>query len=354
VRLTLIGFFIVCIVPTLTNAQPTTVPSTMKAIRAHEHGGPDVLRYEDAPVPKPGAGELLVQVYAAGVNPVDWKMVRAGGGRGRGGQLPMIPGYDLAGVVRAGGDGAGFAPGDEVFAFADLGRGGAYAEYAIVRTSEAATKPKSVDFVHAAATPLAALTAWQALFDTAKLDKGQTVLIHAGAGGVGSFAVQLARWKGATVIATASKENLDFLKQLGADQAVDYRNERFEDAAKNVDVILDPVGGETQARSWACLKKGGILVSIVSRPSADEAEKHGVRAAGILVKPDASELKQIADLVDSGNVKPQVGQTFPLADAAKAFEQSQTGHARGKIVLTVVPPAPSPAPAPANEFRPHR
>src|SRR5439155_5518204 len=189
------------------------------------------------------------------------------------------------------------------------------AEYAIVREPEVAPKPANVTHVAAASVPLVALTAWQALFDAGKLDKGQTVLIHGGAGGVGTMAVQLAKWKGARVIATASQKNLQFLRDLGADEPIDYENQKFEDVAKDVDVVLDTVGGDTQARSWAVLKKGGILVSIVGQPSRQLANEHDARAAGILVKPDAQELEQIGKLIESGTVKPVVTQVFPLADA---------------------------------------
>lgn len=318
---------------------PETSPTTMTAVRVHEPGGREVLKVEQAPRPTPGNGEMLIRVHAAAINPVDWKM-RQGFGRGRtrgaGGADGFILGFDVSGVVDQVGPGVTkFKPGDAIFAMLGLQRGGGYAEYAIVKEDEAAMKPAKASHVEAAAVPLAALTAWQALFDTAHLDKGQTVLIHAGAGGVGHFAVQLAKWKGAHVIATASKDNLDFLKQLGADEAIDYHSQKFEDVAKDVDLVLDPIGGETQQRSFGVLKKGGILVSIVGRPSQQKADAAGVRAAGILVKPNADELAQIAKLIDEGHVKPVVSKTFPLADVARAHELSETGHARGKIVLVV-------------------
>ena len=315
-------------------SQSTNGP-TMSAIRIHEFGGRDVLKYEQAPRPTPGTGEMLVRVHAAGVNPVDWK-VRQSGGRMLNAKLPFTLGYDVSGVVEQMGEGLSqFRVGDEVFAYLSLSRGGGYAQYAIVKFDEAAKKPKKSSHVEAAAVPLAALTAWQALFDTAKLEKGQTILIHAGAGGVGHFAVQLAKWKGAKVIATASKDNLGFLKQLGADETIDYRSQRFEDVARDVDVVLDSIGGDTQARSFGVLKKNGILVSIVGRPAPQKASDAGVRAAGILVKPDADALAQIARLIDDGQVKPVVSTTLPLAEVARAHELSETGHARGKIVLVV-------------------
>jgi NADPH:quinone reductase-like Zn-dependent oxidoreductase len=189
--------------------------------------------------------------------------------------------------------------------------------------------------VEAAAVPLVALTAWQALFGTAHLEKGQTVLIHGGAGGVGSMAVQLAKWKGAKVFATASASNLEFLKQIGADEAIDYRSQKFEDVAKDVDVVLDTVGGDTQARSWGVIKKNGMLVSIVGGPSRQKAEETGVHGAGILVRVNSDELQQIARLIDDGKLRPIVSATLPLSEAAKAQEMSETRHTRGKIVLSV-------------------
>ncbi|HEY7087321.1 MAG TPA: NADP-dependent oxidoreductase [Tepidisphaeraceae bacterium] len=315
-------------------AEPATQNSTMSAVCAREAGGPEVLKIEQIPKPTPAASELLVKVYAAGVNPVDWRMRQGGAGR-RGGQ-PYIPGFDVSGVVEQVGTGVTkFKSGDAVFAMLGLNRGGGYAEYAIVKESEAAMKPAKLSHVEAAAVPLAALTAWQALIDTAKVEKGQTVLIHGGAGGVGSFAVQIAKWKGARVIATASKENHEFLRQIGADETIDYHTQKFSDVAKDVDVVLDTVGGQTQADSWAVMKKGGILVSIVGRPAADKAREAGVRGEGILVRSSSDELAQIAKLIDDGSIKPVVTYTFSLSDAAKAQEQSETHHTRGKIVLKV-------------------
>ncbi len=308
----------------------------MKAVRIHNYGGPEVLKFEEAPRPQPGNGEVLVRIHAAAVNPVDWK-VRAGRLKERiQYPLPLIPGWDFSGVVEATGSGVTrLKKGDEVYARPDLARNGAYAEYIVAKESEVALKPKSVDHVQAAAIPLAALTAWQALFDSAGLKAGQKVLIHGAAGGVGSFAVQLAKWKGAHVTGTASGRNQSFLRELGVDQPIDYEKTRFEDVVHDVDVVLDTIGGDTQKRSWKVLKKGGILVSIVSPPSAEEAAKQGVRHGYVFVQPNASQLAEIAKLVDSGKLKPVVETVLPLAEARRAQEQSETGHARGKIVLKV-------------------
>jgi len=308
----------------------------MKAVRIHQYGGPDVLIFEDAPRPEPSSGELLIRVNAAGVNPVDWK-IRAGYLKDvRPYTFPLILGWDLSGVVEATGPGAGkFKKGDEVYSRPDSARNGAYAEYIAVKELEVAFKPKSIDHIHAGAIPLACLTAWQAIFDTAGLRAGQKILIHAAAGGVGSFAAQLAKWKGAYVIGTASGQNQSFLRELGVDEPIDYEKTRFEDLVRDVDAVFDTIGGDTQKRSWKVLKKGGILVSIVATPSAEEAAKMGVRQAHVWMSPNGAELTEIAGLVDSGKLKPIVETVLPLAEARRAHELSQTGHTRGKIVLRV-------------------
>jgi NADPH:quinone reductase-like Zn-dependent oxidoreductase len=316
---------------------------TMKAVRIHAYGGPETLQYEDAPRPVPGAGEVLVRVHAAGVNPVDWK-AREGYLKSMNYPLPLVLGWDLSGTVAELGAGVtSFAVGDAVYARPDIGRNGAYAEYVAVKASELAKKPVSLDHVQAAAVPLAALTAWQALFEarapysSANLKAGQTVLVHAGAGGVGTFAIQLAKWKGARVIATGSAKNARFLSELGADQVVDYTAGRFEDAIREpVDVVFDTVGGETLARSWSVVKKGGVVVSIVSRPSEEDAQRHGARAAYVFVQPHAEQLAVIGKLIDQKTIGPVVAEVLPLADARVAHEKSKAGHVRGKIVLRVV------------------
>jgi len=308
----------------------------MKAVRIHKYGGPEVLIFEDAPRPAPGPGELLIRVCAAGVNPVDWK-IRAGYLKDiRPYTFPLILGWDLSGVVEATGPGVGkFKQGDDVYSRPDSSRDGAYAEYIAVKEAEVAFKPVSIDHIHASAIPLACLTAWQAIFDTAGLSAGQKILIHAAAGGVGSFAVQLAKWKGAYVIGTASGRNQSFLRDLGVDEPIDYEKTRFEDLVQEVDVVFDTIGGDTQERSWKVLKKGGFLVSIVAPPSAEEAARNGVRQAFVWMAPNGPELTEIAALVDTGILKPIVETVLPLASARRAHELSQTGHARGKIVLRV-------------------
>jgi NADPH:quinone reductase-like Zn-dependent oxidoreductase len=310
---------------------------TMKAVRIHDFGGPEVLKLDDVARPVAAKGEVLVKVTAAGVNPVDWK-VREGGLKSLRPDLPQILGYDVAGVVEALGPGVErFKVGDQVFAYLSLTRGGGYAEYAAVPEGELALAPKKLDLNGAAAVPLAALTAWQALFDTAKLAEGQSVLIHAGSGGVGHFAIQLAKARGAQVFATSSEKNLAFLKELGADVAIDYRAQRFEEVAKDIDVVLETQGGDTLERSYGVLKPGGFLVSIVGAPPKAELEKRGLRGACILVRPNGKQLAELAAWIDAGKVKPTVSEVIPLAEAKRAHELSAAGHVRGKLVLRVAP-----------------
>jgi NADPH:quinone reductase-like Zn-dependent oxidoreductase len=309
---------------------------TMKAVRIHEYGGPEVLRYEEAPRPQPAAGELLIHVHGAGVNPIDWK-IREGRFQDRiPYSMPFIPGWDLSGVVEATGPVVTkFQKGDEVFSRPDIDRNGAYTEFIVARESEVAFKPKSLDHAHAAGISLAALTAWQAIFDAGGLSAGEKILIHAASGGVGSFAVQLAKWKGAHVFGTSSGRNLLFIEELGVDEPIDYKKTRFEDVAHDVDVVFDTIGGETQQRSFGVLKNGGILVSTISAPSQEEAAQHAVRATHMFMQPNSAELTQIAGLVDGGKVRAFIQTILPLSEARKAQELSETGQTRGKIVLKV-------------------
>lgn len=312
--------------------------ATMKAVRIHRYGGPEVLVYEEAPRPQAGANEVLIRVHAAAVNPVDWK-VRAGYAKDRlRHRLPLILGWDLSGVVEEVGRGVRrLKRDDEVYSRPDIARDGDYAEYIAVAEPLVALKPKSIDYVHAAGIPLAGMTAWQALFDAGGLSAGQRVLIHAAAGGVGTNAVQLAKWKGAYVIGTASAQNHDFLRDLGVDEVIDYKAVRFEEAVHDVDIVLDTVGGETETRSWQVLKKDGILVSIVSPPSEEEAAAHGVRQAYVFMQPRLALLQELARLVDEGRLRCVVETVLPLSEARRAHELSQAGHTRGKIVLKVRP-----------------
>ena len=308
----------------------------MKAIVVHEYGGPEVLKYEDVAQPQPKDDEILIRVMAAGVNPVD-VLVRSGVfAKYFGTRLPLIPGYDVAGTVeKTGAKMTKFKKGEPVYAYIGLQEGGGYAEYVIANGKEASAKPKSLNYVEAAAVPLAAETAWQALIDTAKLTAGQTVLIHGGSGGVGSFAIQIARAKGAKVVATASTPNQDLLKQLGADVAIDYTTTKFEDVAKDVDVVLDTVGKDTLTRSYGVVKKGGFIVCLVGEPDQAQMADRGIHGAALSVTPDAGELAEITKLIEARKIKPIVSQVLPLTDAVKAQVQAATGHTRGKIVLKV-------------------
>jgi NADPH:quinone reductase-like Zn-dependent oxidoreductase len=315
-------------------AQPAK--PAMKAVVIREHGGPEVLKYEDVPRPEPKDDQLLIRVIAAGVNPVDASIRSGKYAKYFGTTLPWIPGFDVAGVVQQTGPKiTKFKTGDSVHAMISPSGGGGYAEYAVVTETESAPKPKSLNHVEAAAVPGVALTTWQALIDTAKLSAGQTVLIHGGSGGVGTFAIQIAKARGARVIATASTANQALLKELGADVAIDYTTQKFEQIAKNVDVVLDSVGGDTRARSYDVVKKGGIIVSIVGRVDQAELEKRGIRGAALSVEPNSEELAEIGQLIDEKKIKVIVSQMFPLSEARKAQEQVATGHTRGKIVLKV-------------------
>src|SRR5437773_200460 len=309
---------------------------TMKAVVIHEYGGPEVLKYEDVPQPEPKQDQLRIRVIAAGVNPVDG-MIRSGMFDKEGHRaFPVILGGDISGVVeKVGSNITKFKSGDPAFAYVSLDNSGGYAQYAVVTEREAAPKPKSLTYVEAAAVPIVALTAWQALIDTAKLKAGQTVLIHGGSGGVGSFAIQIAKAHGAKVIATASAANQELLKQLGADVAIDYTKQNFENVAKDVDVMLDSIGKDTLARSYGVMKKGGIIVSLVARPDPAELAKHGIRGEALSVDPNSDELSEIGKLIDEKKINVIVSQTFPLSEARKAQEQVATGHTRGKIVLKV-------------------
>ena len=306
----------------------------MKAIVAHEYGGPGVLKYEDVPLPEPKENEILVRVIASGVNPADPLILNGKYAKEFGTRLPLVLGYDMAGlVVKIGAKVTKLKVGDPVYAY--LLWGGGWAEYCISNEGESAMKPKSLSFVEASAVPLAALTAWQALIDVGKLESGQTVLIHGGSGGVGSFAIQIAKARGARVIATASTANQDLLKQLGADVAIDYTKQKFEEIAHDVDLVLDPVGRDTLARSYGVVKKGGIVVTIVSRCDEAELKKHEIRGASLSSHPDSAELGEITKFIDGGKIKPIVTEVLPLADAAKADAQAETHHTRGKIVLKI-------------------
>lgn len=310
----------------------------MKAIRIHGYGDVETLRYEDAPLPEPGPEDVRIRVHAAGVNPVDWK-IRAGYLASMlPHEMPLTLGWDVSGVVdKVGANVTHLSVGDAVYSRPDITRNGTYAEFVVVRASEAAAKPETLTHNEAAAVPLAGLTAWQALFDHAQLKPGERVLIHAGAGGVGSFAIQLAKWSGAHVISTASAANEALVRDLGADEFVDYRSQQFEQVLAKVDVVLDTIGGDTQERSIQLLKSGGRLISVTTPPDADALAAVGATGNLFMVQPSSESLGRIGALIDSGSVRVLIDSVFPLAEARAAHTKSETGRAKGKIVLEVVP-----------------
>jgi NADPH:quinone reductase-like Zn-dependent oxidoreductase len=308
----------------------------MKAIRMHDYGAIEALVYEDVAKPEPAADEVLIKVQAAGVNPVDWKIVEGFGRGWLNHPMPHTPGCDVAGIVEAvGNEVKKFKAGDAVYAFTSLAREGAYAEYVIAKALEVAAKPAALDFINAAALPVGTLTASQAIFRLGGLLAGQKILIHAASGGVGSMAVQLAKAKGAYVIGTASGRNAEFVKSLGADEVIDYTTTKFEDVVKDVDVVFDLIGGETGQRSFAILKKGGFLVSAVQPPDENLCKEYGVRGAMVGVDPNGAKLEEITALVEAGKIKTFVEKVFPLSQAKEALNLSKQGRTRGKIVLSV-------------------
>ena len=304
----------------------------MKAIRLHARGGPESIRFEDAPTPQPGPGEVLVRVCAAAVTPTELLWVPTWAARdGSPRPLPVIPGHEFSGEVAALGERVtAVGVKEAVYGMNDWFGDGAQAEYCLARPADIARKPASVDHCHAGVTPISALTAWQGLFERARLAAGQHVLIHGAAGGVGSFAVQLARWRGARVTGTASAANIDFVRSLGADEVIDYRAERFDDVVRDVDVVFDTVGGQTLERSWGVLKPGGRLVTVAASGVRTTVER--IRAAYFIVEPSQTQLVEVARLIDGGALRPIVGAEFPLADALLAYRHKP---ARGKVVLRV-------------------
>ncbi|WP_200213194.1 NADP-dependent oxidoreductase [Micromonospora coerulea] len=313
--------------------------STMYAVRAHTRGGPEQLVYEEAPRPEPGPGEVLVAVKAASMTPTEltWPQTWTSSSDGSGPErTPIIPSHEFSGVVAASGAGVERpAEGEAVYGLIPFTRDGAAAEYVTVPAAVLAAKPATVDHDHAAALPLAALSAWQALVDHADLRAGQHVLVQGGAGGVGIFVVQLAAGLGGRVSATAAAADLEFVKGLGAEQVIDYAHDRFEDHVRDVDVVVDLVGGATQSRSWSVLKPGGVLVTLVTPPDQQEAARHGVRGVYFIVEPDQNALRSIAELVDNGRLRPVLDRVLPLTETRSGYEALETAKRRGKIVIHV-------------------
>lgn len=320
---------------TANSAAPSA--TTMRAISQNTYGTPDVLEEVSLPRPVPGPSQILVAVRAAGVNPTDWKHREGGLFLDR---LPLVLGWDVSGTVEAVGYGVTlFKPGDEVFGMLPYPYGlGSHAEYATGPARAFAHKPAGIDHIQAGALPLAALTAYQALVDTAGVRAGQRVLVHAAAGGVGHLAVQIAKARGAHVIGTASGAKHDFVRSLGADEVIDYRSVDFAEVVQDIDVVLDPLSGDTRARSLGVLRPGGILVSLLPGTDPDEAARAaqlGVRVETLLVEADRAGMEAIADLVEAGSLRAHIEAAFPLAEAAKAHALGETGRTTGKIVLVV-------------------
>lgn len=312
----------------------------MKAIRIHSFGGPEALTFEEIPEPALNPGEVLVRTRAAGVNPIDWKTCSGGGASPFIGDLPFVPGWEFSGIVEASGsEVTGFNSGDAVCGFVRFPyRAGCFAEYIAVPANEICHVPASVDLIYAAGLPLAGLTAWQALFNKGQLKAQQTVLILAAAGGVGHIAVQLARWKGARVLGTASTANHAFVSGLGCDQVFDYHSTDLAQQVQGVDLIIDGVGGDTAVAALPCLKPSGVMVTLptITKDQVIAAGAAlGVQVEPIRAEPNAAQLAQMVNLVDSGELRLAVANQRPLAEAAEAFRDSATGHVRGKLVLTV-------------------
>jgi NADPH:quinone reductase-like Zn-dependent oxidoreductase len=333
---TILSFASALLIIGLSLLSAQSAPPMMKAVVAHQWGGPEVLKLEDVPVPAPKENEMLIKVFAAGVNSFDGTLLSGKYAKMFGTQLPWIPGYDVAGTVeKIGTKVTRFKIGDPVYAFISIPSGGGYTEYALTKENWAALKPATLSFAEAAGVPSVALTAWQSLVDKANVQPGQTVLIQGASGGVGMFAIPIAKVRGAKVFATASTANQDFLKQLGADVAIDYKTQKFENIAKEVDAVVDGVGGETLKRSYPIVKKGGIVVGLVGRVDQAELDKYGIRGVSLEAEYNGDQLAEIGKLIDAKKIKVVVSETFPLTDAAKALEKADTRHARGKIVLKV-------------------
>lgn len=305
----------------------------MKAVRIHQYGGPEVLQLDELPMPQPAADEVLVRVHAASVNPVDWK-IREGYLKDFFAQpLPVAIGCDFSGVVEsAGANVTSVKAGDEVYGSVSVVRGGACAEYVVAKAGEYARKPQQLDFINAASLGVGAMTAMLA-FKAASLTAGQKVLIHAAAGGVGSMAVQIAKAHGAYVIGTASGRNTEFVRSLGADEIIDYTTTKFEDVISDADLVLDLIGGETLARSYAVVRKGGHLISAVQPPDENQLKSHDISGQMVGMLPTMALFDELTALIDSGKVRPIVETVLPLSEIRQAHELSQTGRTRGKIIL---------------------
>jgi NADPH:quinone reductase-like Zn-dependent oxidoreductase len=307
----------------------------VRKVRIHRFGGPELLQVDSVEPSLPDAGQVFVAVKAASINPVDFKIRNGQYPAVKEDRLPYTLGRDISGIIeKCGAQATLFKVGDEVLGMVGIG-GGGYAEKAVLDEKALARKPARIDHVHAGAIPLAGQTAWQGLFRHGLLKSGQSVLIHGGSGGVGHFAIQFAKAKGARVLTTVATANVEFARGLGADVVIDYKTQRFEEQARDLDMVFDLIDGETRERSWKLLKRGGVLVSTLTEPSQDTAIRYGVRALRYTVEANGSELAEIVDLVASGKVKPHVQKTFRLEQAAQAIAAIEHGGSVGKIVLSL-------------------
>ena len=312
---------------------------SMSAFRIHRFGGPETVQRDSIPVPQPRPATVVVRVQAAGVNPVDIKTRSGVYPMVRESTLPFTLGRDVAGVIESvGADVAGWKPGDRVFAFVGQGQG-TFAAYAEVPADALAQKPRTLDFAVAATVPLVALTAWQGLFDHGKLERGERVLIHAGAGGIGHFAVQFAKAKGAEIFTTASGEGIEMVRSLGIDNVINHRAQRFEDVVGQVDLVFDLVGGEIQERSWSVVRPGGALISTLAEPSPAQASSRGARGERYTCRPDGAQLAEIGSMIDEGAVRVIVTERFAFDDTPAALARVEKGHVHGKVVVAMQPAA---------------
>ena len=308
----------------------------MRAVRIHQYGGTETLQVDMIDTPKINDDDILIKTKASSINPVDWKIREGYLKEMIPYELPLTLGWDVAGIVeQVGAAVTDFKVGDEVFSRPDISRQGSYADYVAVKADQAVLKSPKLDFAQAAVLPLAGITAWQCLVDVGQLQAGQRVLIHAGAGGVGHLAIQIAKAQGATVIATASAANQALLTQFGADQAIDYNQGTLVEQIAPVDVVFDTMGGEVQNQSWALLKEGGILVSVVTPPDEAIAKEHNVKSAFVFIEPSRRILLELNKLVESEQLIPFIEHRFSLAQIVEAHLQSESGHTRGKIVIEV-------------------
>jgi NADPH:quinone reductase-like Zn-dependent oxidoreductase len=308
--------------------------TTTEVVRIDTFGSREVMNFRKIPIPVPGPNEILLKVKAASINPIDWKIREGRYPVVKSEDLPYVLGRDVSGVVEAcGTETTAYQKGDEVYAMLGMDRG-AYAEHVILKVNEAAPKPRSIDHLTAAGVPLAGLTAWQGLFRLGELKAGQRVLIHAGSGGVGHFAIQFAKAKGAHVITTVSEKHIKFVREIGADDVVDYKKQKFEDSVRDVDMVFDLIAGDTRERSWSVLKQGGILVTTMMEPFRDVREL-GVRAARFTVQENGEDLREITSLIDAGSVRPRISRVFDFHDVRAAQEHVEKGNTEGKVVLKI-------------------